>query len=177
MECIYITGASGTGKSTYAQMICEEKGYSCFVSSGSNDILDGYGGEDVIILDDLRADYIGVSDLLKLLDNNTASTVKSRYKNKVLECKMIIITSVNTIEEFFHKALKGSQEPIKQLERRCKTHVRFEEECIYVKVYDEALESYLPEKGFDNPVFKKFPKVPLTTKEVQERIERILFIE
>ena len=175
MECIYITGKSGTGKSTYAQMLCEAKGLSCFVSSGSNDILDGYGGEEVILLDDMRSDYIGVSDLLKLLDNNTASTVKSRYKNKVIECKMIIITSVHSIEEFFKKALKGENEPIKQLHRRCKTHIRVEEECIYVSVYDEALESYLPEKRFENPVFKKYPKVPLTVEEEEKRIEQVLF--
>lgn len=39
-----------------------------------------------IILVDLRPSCMGLSDLLKMLDNNTSSTVKSRYKNKVLEC-------------------------------------------------------------------------------------------
>ena len=95
MECVYITG-----KSTYAKMMCEDKGYSVFVSSGSNDVLDGYTGQDCIILDDLRPSCMGLSDLLKMLDNNTASTVKSRYKNKVLECKLIIVTSVLKIDEF-----------------------------------------------------------------------------
>ena len=47
-----------------------------------------------LILDDLRPSCIGLSDLLKMLDNHTSSSVKSRYYNKVLECKLIIITSI-----------------------------------------------------------------------------------
>ena len=93
MNCIFITGASGTGKSTYAKQIASENNLSVYISSGSNDVLDDYQGQDCIILDDLRPSCMGLSDLLKMLDNNTASTVKSRYKNKVLECKMIIITT------------------------------------------------------------------------------------
>lgn len=82
MNCIYINGDSGTGKTTYAKELATKKGYSIFVSSGSNDVLDGYGGEDCIILDDLRPSCMGLSDLLKMLDNNTSSTVKSRYKKR-----------------------------------------------------------------------------------------------
>lgn len=96
-------------------MMCEDKGYSVFVSSGSNDVLDGYAEQDCIILDDLRPSCMGLSDLLKMLDNNTASTVKSRYKNKVLECKLIIVTSVLKIDEFFNGVFKEQKEPIVQL--------------------------------------------------------------
>lgn len=88
MEAMYFYGDSGTGKTTYAKQLCEKKNYSYFVSSGSNDVLDGYAGQDVIILDDLHPSSVGLSDLLKMLDNNTASTVKSRYYNNVLECKL-----------------------------------------------------------------------------------------
>ncbi|MGM8317295.1 AAA family ATPase, partial [Clostridium perfringens] len=83
MECYFVTGKSGTGKTTYAKQLAKEKGYSVYISSGSNDVLDSYQGQDCIILDDLRPSCMGLSDLLKMLDNNTSSTVKSRYKNKV----------------------------------------------------------------------------------------------
>ena len=39
-------------------MLAEKKGYSFYLSSSDNDILDGYKGEDCLILDDLRGKYI-----------------------------------------------------------------------------------------------------------------------
>ena len=81
MECIFITGKSGSGKTTYAKKIAEDKGMSYYISSSTNDIMDGYKGQDVLILDDLRPNSMELIDLLKLLDNNTSSLVKSRFKN------------------------------------------------------------------------------------------------
>ena len=52
MECYFITGKSGTGKTTYAKQLAKEMGYSVYISSGSNDVLDSYQGQDCIILDD-----------------------------------------------------------------------------------------------------------------------------
>ena len=76
-ECIFISGTSGSGKTTLAKRIADDKKLAYYVSSGSNDILDGYMQQPVLILDDIRPSTLGLSDLLKLLDNNTASTVKS----------------------------------------------------------------------------------------------------
>ena len=50
-------------------------------------------GQKAIILDDLRDKAFEFEDLLKLLDNNTASSVRSRFANKVFNGKMIVITS------------------------------------------------------------------------------------
>jgi SpoVK/Ycf46/Vps4 family AAA+-type ATPase len=49
MDCIYINGDAGTGETTYAKDLAIKNGYSV-VSFGSNEVLDGYGGEDCIIL-------------------------------------------------------------------------------------------------------------------------------
>lgn len=174
MECVYITGKSGTGKSTYAKMMCEDKGYSVFVSSGSNDVLDGYAGQDCIILDDLRPSCMGLSDLLKMLDNNTASTVKSRYKNKVLECKLIIVTSVLKIDEFFNGVFKEQKEPIVQLKRRCKLHLRFEQEYYYASIFDDKLGDYSQEYEYINPVAALYPKKELTNEEKLDFINGLL---
>lgn len=174
MECVYITGKSGTGKSTYAKMMCEDKGYSVFVSSGSNDVLDGYAGQDCIILDDLRPSCMGLSDLLKMLDNNTASTVKSRYKNKVLECKLIIVTSVLKIDEFFNGVFKEQKEPIVQLKRRCKLHLRFEQDHYYASIFDDKTGDYSDEFEYINPVATMYPKVELTDEEKLNYINNLL---
>lgn len=174
MECVYITGKSGTGKSTYAKMMCEDKGYSVFVSSGSNDVLDGYAGQDCIILDDLRPSCMGLSDLLKMLDNNTASTVKSRYKNKVLECKLIIVTSVLKIDEFFNGVFKEQKEPIVQLKRRCKLHLRFEQDYYYASLFDDKLGDYSQEFEYINPVAALYPKKELTNEERLDFINGLL---
>ena len=174
MECVYITGKSGTGKSTYAKMMCEDKGYSVFVSSGSNDVLDGYAGQDCIILDDLRPSCMGLSDLLKMLDNNTASTVKSRYKNKVLECKLIIITSVLKIDEFFNGVFKEQKEPIVQLKRRCKLHLRFEQDYYYASLFDDKKGDYSDEFEYVNPIATMYPKVELTSEERLNYINNLL---
>ena len=107
MDTFYITGPSGVGKTTYAKHIATIKGYSYYVSSSSNDIMDGYKGQDCLILDDLRPSSISYSDLLKLLDPYTGSLVKSRYKNKSLaECKLVIITTTIGLDQFYNELFK-----------------------------------------------------------------------
>lgn len=121
MEVIFISGGARVGKSVYAKKYAEKLNYSVHISSGSNDILDGYEGEDCILLDDLRPDCMGLSDLLKMLDNHTISSVKSRYKNKYIqECRLIIITTVLSLDDFFKEAYSThkDKEPIQQLHRR-----------------------------------------------------------
>lgn len=145
MNCVFITGDSGVGKTTYAKQIAQEKGYSVYISSGSNDILDDYKGQDCIILDDLRPSCLGLSDLLKMLDNHTASTVKSRYRNKVLECRMIIITTTLDIDTFFSGVFSEEKETIIQLKRRCKLHIRMDMDYVYLKMWQEKSRQYSKE--------------------------------
>lgn len=174
MECIYITGDSQCGKTTYAKMICEEKGYSYFVSSGSNDVLDGYMGEDVIILDDLRPSAMGLSDLLKMLDNHTASTVRSRYKNKVLECRMIIITTVNALDTFFHNVFMEEKETIVQLKRRCGTYIKMYPETMEIYVYDNYLRDYDFPITAKNPINNVYKPQRLSLEEQKAKILKTL---
>ena len=151
MEVIYITGNSGSGKTTYAKMIAEKTG-SYFISGSSNDFLEGYKGEDVIILDDLRGSCISASDLFKMLDNNTGSLVKSRYRNKFLECKKIIITSVLPIDEFYKGLFENENEPIKQFKRRCKTYIIMNREFMHLYSYSALSEDYIDCGFVKNPV-------------------------
>ena len=152
MDCVFITGDSGTGKTSYAKKIAEEKKYSVFISSGSNDPLDDYKGQDCIILDDLRPSCMGLSDLLKMLDNHTASTVKSRYKNKVLECKMIIITTTLDIDNFFNNVFSEEKETIIQLKRRCSVMLKFEMDYYHNYFYQDSIRDYVYIGKLPNPI-------------------------
>ena len=119
MEVIYLHGDAGTGKTTHAKKIAEKKGYAISISSSSNDPLQDYKGQECIILDDFRSSGQKGADILKMLDPHTSTSVKSRFKNKSLaECKMIIITSTKTVEEWWSELDFNEKEPIEQFKRR-----------------------------------------------------------
>ena len=82
LEVIYVCGPSGSGKTTFGKYLAAKLNYDPFVSGSGDDFLDGYDKEECIILDDFRAGTMKFSELLKFIDNNTGSSVKSRYYNK-----------------------------------------------------------------------------------------------
>ena len=166
MKCMYIQGDSGTGKTSYAKEVCENKEYSYFVSSGSNDVLDGYGGQDAIILDDLRPSALSLADLLKMLDNNTSSSVKSRYRNKVLECRLIIITTTLDINTFFQQVFSEQPETAKQLRRRCETLVKMTVDTMEPFVYDKGNDVYISVGKLPNPIAVKYGLTKERSKEI-----------
>lgn len=175
MECIYITGASGTGKTTYAKTICDNRGLSYFVSSGSNDPFDNYKGQNAIILDDMRPDTSNLSDMLKLLDNHTASSVKSRYRNKVLECDLIIITSTLNIHEFFSRLSNIDRESALQLMRRIGSILVFSEETFESYVYNPNTKRHEYLARFPNPVIK-YRVEEMTKEEKLTKLKALLGI-
>lgn len=174
LEVIYMTGTSGSGKTTFAKQIALNRGYSYYVSSASNDILDSYAGQDVLILDDLRPSCLSLSDLLKLLDNHTSSTAKSRYYNKTLECKLIIITTVISIGEFFSGVFQEQKEPLTQLKRRCATYFEFTKKEIRVSMYDKELQDYKFIKTLRNPVQDMFPQNSLTGEAATKKLNELI---
>ncbi len=130
LQVIYITGQSGSGKTLIAKYISEKAGYDPFISGSGDDILDGYDKEECIILDDFRAGTMKFNEVLKFIDNNTGSSVKSRYYNKdINNCKLLIITSVqkpNELYSFFrnddNRNIENKDEPITQFYRRLGFH-------------------------------------------------------
>lgn len=157
MDVVFIYGDARCGKTTFAKRVAKERyGDSVFISSSSNDLLDGYGGQDVIILDDLRASSVCLSDLLKMTDNHTSSSVKSRFYNKVLECRLLIITSIHDIDSFYRMVFKDDNEPIKQLKGRCRTMIHFTKDKIEYFDYDDLDENYVKAAETPNFILEEF---------------------
>lgn len=161
MECIFITGGSGTGKTTYAKMIASQKGFACYISSGGKNPLDNYQGEECIILDDTRSSTWNLTDFLKLTDNHTDSLVGCRYYNKsISECKLLIVTSVKTLDEFYENATKEDNEPKIQLLRRFKMVIDMTLEDMTISYYDDNKKCHVKHLKVRNPVSALFePKI------------------
>ena len=174
MTCIYIFGESSCGKTTYSKQLAIEKGYSFYISSGSNDPLDGYRGEDCLILDDVRPEDFNVSDFLKILDNNTQSTVKSRYRNKMLECQLLILTTSMSMPVFFRRLIGCNTEQIKQFERRCELYVEMSEQTMKTYIYQRKSGKYQYVDTYANPVSAQYKKVDRTHDECVERVQALL---
>lgn len=178
-QVIFITGASSTGKTTFAKQIAIERGLDYFISSGSNDVMDGYAMQPALILDDIRPSALGLSDLLKMLDNNTASTIKSRYKNKYLNCELIILTTVLDIDTFYQHVFTENDEPVTQLKRRCGTYIKMYKDQIYISMWDDKLMQYTPPVVYKNNVIEKYIPAAVKTKEdVSNHVAKLIpFLE
>lgn len=134
----YITGEAGLGKTTTAKMILEEE-YgegNVYISSSNNDALGDYEGQRGIILDDLRPSTFAYNDLIKLIDNNTSTSVKSRYFNKNIEADTIIITSVFPPDKLYDFEKMG-EDTYEQLYRRIKENNIWIDQYRYLRNTDD----------------------------------------
>lgn len=179
MQCIFITGSSGAGKTTLAKMIAEKHGLSYFISSGSNDILDGYMQQPCVIIDDARPNVMSLSDFLKMLDPFTQSTIKSRYKNKFLQCDLIILTSVLDIDTFYKNVFSEHEEPITQLKRRCGTYIKMDRNTIEISLWDNKALCYTEPTRYKNDVIGKYlPTANKTKEDVKNHVSTLIpFLE
>lgn len=136
IQVIFITGKGGTGKTYYAKKLCEKMNYDYCVSSSSNDPFQDYLGQKAMIFDDMRDKSFEFEDLLKILDNHTSSSVKSRFNNKVFNGVLIIITSSVPLNYWYMKH-KMSVDSLFQLYRRINCYIEISRE--FIKVYDDGL--------------------------------------
>lgn len=135
VEVVFVQGKGGTGKTYYAKKLLTSMGLDYCISSSSNDPFQDYLGQKAIILDDLRDRSFEFEDLLKILDNNTASSVKSRFSNKVFNGEMIVITSTVPLHYWYYQYRGSAFDTLQQLYRRISCYVVVTEDRI--SVYDE----------------------------------------
>lgn len=172
---IYITGTAGSGKTTLAKKICNFLQLPYFITSGSNDLLDSYAQEPCIIADDIRPSVLGISDLLKFLDSNTASSVKSRYFNKFVNAELIILTSVLDITEFYHNVFENEKEPITQLQRRCNIYISMDRNVIRVSLWDKKRNCYSAPVQYVNDIVSDYiPSNNISKIDVQEQVNSFI---
>lgn len=135
IDVMFIYGKPGAGKTYYAKKFADSHGYDFCISSSSNDIWQDYMGQNVMILDDLRDEDMKFTDLLKNLDNDTSSSTKSRFSNKVFNGKLIIITASIPLS-YWYRELQyvGASESLNQLYRRITCYVEVTKE--FVSVYE-----------------------------------------
>ena len=140
IKVIFVTGDTGCGKTVFAQKAFCEGYQGVCISSSSNDPLQDYTDQDVLILDDLRDDDFKFQDLLKILDPHTGSSVKSRFNNKIFMGKCIIITSYKKLTDWYSKV---PDEAKRQLYRRISLYVEVEKKEIFLYEVDEHLKKAL----------------------------------
>lgn len=146
LTVIFISGKGGSGKTYYAKRLLEQMGIDFCVSSSSNDPFQDYLGQKAIILDDLRDRSFDLEDLLKILDNNTRSSIKSRFNNKVFNGEVIIITSSVPLQYWYQSyKLNNSMDDLNQLYRRIGCYIYVTEDI--VRIYDDGVNEYGHPKG------------------------------
>lgn len=147
IDVMFIDGKGGTGKTYYAKKLLTQMGYDYCVSSSSNDPFQDYLGQKAIILDDLRDSAFDFEDLLKMLDNNTASSVRSRFTNKVFNGKLIVITSTVPLSYWYREyKYSDNKDEINQLYRRITSYVKVTHDlvCVYDEIDADGRPSGIP---------------------------------
>lgn len=157
LEVIYIHGTSGSGKTSYAKEIAKRRNFYYAISAEDRDPLESYDGQPCLILDEARPTSMKLANFLKLVDNNTESKGGARYHGKVLlECKLIIITSILGIDEFFEKLQENDRETAIQIKRRCKTKLKMDIATIYIERWDDLTRRYIDVGNMENPIPKLY---------------------
>lgn len=119
IEVIWVYGDSGTGKTRFARELAKNKGLDFYISGATNDPFQGYSGENLVILDELRPNTFKYEDLLRMLDPwSFDSMTSARYKNQHLMADTFVITSPFDPLYFYNLLGKDESDSGKQLLRR-----------------------------------------------------------
>lgn len=152
MEVVYISGEARCGKSYLAKKLAMQSALSLYVSSNGEHPFDDYMGQDAVLLDDIRGSNFRFSELLKILDNHMSSKVSARYHNVDLNCKVMYLTSVMPIEEFYKDLLESKREASEQLKGRIGMYCYVTKDNVTISVYDNITNTYKPISKIPNPI-------------------------
>lgn len=127
---IYVTGAAGSGKSHFCQVVADELcrqakqdgvDWSCIDLCEAHSF-DSYSGQQVVIVDDLRSSSMAINTWLRFLDPSANRNVAARYANKKL---VNLVTFHNCVQDMgaFYGPYVDAGEPFEQFLRRYSFHV------------------------------------------------------
>ena len=152
---IFISGASGVGKTRFAKEIIHVLKLTSLKYTGkiwercitaATNAFDEYYSQEILFLDDIRGNSLSLVDWLKLLDPFSISPISARYHNKQAVAKTIIITSPHHPREFFRTVENVGLEDFDQFYRRID---------MYVKIEDNFSISYVEKKELTKEDKKK----------------------
>jgi len=116
-QILFYTGPNGSGKSRAASEDADAFvaraaafGYRWEVyEAASRNSMDDYAGEEILMLDEARANAMGAADWLLLMNPEKASPASARYKNKgKVAPRLICITNTtHPLEYFYYVREKG----------------------------------------------------------------------
>ena len=178
IQTVFVEGSAGSGKTAFSISLAESQGLTYYVSGSSNDVMEGYDNEEVLIIDDGRSSIFKFSDFLKIIDPHTSTAIKSRYNNKTFVGSMIIITSYVPLEEWYRKCTDDEEmdknyngsSARQQLDRRINTVIKVDKSEIKVYYHD----SY----GYDKLLYR-LPNATYLLKKQEnapKRIERDILL-
>ena len=127
LSVFFVTGEVGNGKTLFAEFFSEcmvlyykekrNEDWQIYNAAASNS-MDDYRGEEILILDDLRAGAMLVEDWLNILDNHRTKAASARFYNKTPICKTLVITSYKDPVTFFNALAIAHNEDMNQFIRR-----------------------------------------------------------
>lgn len=124
-QTYWFWGDTGAGKTKEAVSFATEKGLSFWISNSNDKWFDGYSGQEVAILDDIRASSWDFTNLLRLTDRYCYQVpVKGSFRP--WRPKYIFITAPGRPEEVYSNHSTGETfDGIEQLLRRITAIVEF----------------------------------------------------
>ena len=105
-----LQGFTRAGKTTFCEQYAKKNNMSIAMSSGSNDFMQDYKGEDCFCLDDATPENIKLKDLVKFIDPHKVSSTISRYHNKVFLGDIIFICTNLSITDWYSLETYSSED-------------------------------------------------------------------
>ena len=149
---IFVSGPSGGGKTKFCKEITKklqgivsnqnENWESCITASSN--AFDEYFGQEILLLDDFRANYLLTGDMLKLLDPYSMTPISARYHNKTCIAKVIFITNTSRPADFFYQIKDSQNEDFGQFFRRIDYWIDIKNtEFTFLKPIHRSMHSYI----------------------------------
>ena len=154
-ECstIWVCGPSGVGKTTICRLYAQTLGLPFYVAATGKDPLSHYTGQPVLILDDFRAEApFSYVELLKVLDPHYSCPLQSRYRNKILRCSLIFVSSVFSPADIVAQYMLHQLDSGVQLYRRLAEVWYMMPDTIDISRYDLDTHTFVHQMTKPNPV-------------------------
>lgn len=158
VQVIWLCGLSETGKTSLAKEYAAKKGDDVYISGSTRDAFQNYAGQHTVILDELRPESIGYTDLLRIFDPfgiDSDVMAPSRYSDKPLAVDLFIVTSPYDPKQFYRELLRNGNvakdDGFFQLKRRITLTVELTQDYIYRCEYETDSEGYARVDGEERP--------------------------